>query len=119
MHKFWGRHKAKEITPLRKFSCSICNKTIDVSFPVYTYRVDFTKCDSKDVTLHNLEYVVCCLNCGQTATIYYCADSHVLIAECSVCGEEKEIIFAISSRTIQIKLKAALRRVYSCSVPRF
>ena len=99
MNKFWGRHEPREITPSSKFSCSVCNKTIDVSFPVYPYRVDFTKCDSKDVTLHNLEYVIRCLNCGQTATIYYCADSHVVIAECSVCGEEKEIAFVISSRT--------------------
>jgi transcription elongation factor Elf1 len=99
MHRFWGRHKSKEITVSSKFSCSICNESIDVSFPVYTYRVDFTKCDSKDVTLHNFEYVIRCQNCGQTATIYYCADSHTLIAKCSVCGEETEIASAISSRT--------------------
>lgn len=99
MDKFWGHDKTKEITPSSKFSCSVCNKTIDVSFPVYTYRVDFTKCDSKDVTLHNLEYVIRCQNCGQTATIYYCADSHVFIAKCSVCGEVREIAFVISSRT--------------------
>jgi len=34
MNKFWGSDKTEEITPSR-FSCSICNKTIDVSFPVY------------------------------------------------------------------------------------
>jgi hypothetical protein len=99
MHKFWGRYKAKEITLPSKFSFSICNESIDIFFPVYTYRVDFTKCNNKDITFHNLEYVIRCQNCGQTATIYYCADSHSLIAECSVCGEEKAIAFAISSRT--------------------
>ena len=42
--QFWGRHKAKEITPIRKFSCSICNKSIDVFFPVYTLQSQINNC---------------------------------------------------------------------------
>ena len=110
---FWGHHEEKEITPSRKFSCSICNKSIEVSLPVYPYRVDFTKCDSKDVTLHNLEYVIRCQNCGQTATIYYCGDSHVFKHHNVVCVEKKkEIAFAISSRTT----KSARALSVNCTV---
>ena len=64
---------------VRTFSCSNCNEPFSVHLPENTTKADFSKCEDKDTTYHNLQHTIQCQNCEHRNTIYYCIDSHPML----------------------------------------
>ena len=56
-----------------------CNEPFSVHLPEDTTKADFSKCEDKDTTYHNLEHTIQCQNCEHRNTIYYCIDSHPML----------------------------------------
>lgn len=66
---------------VRTFSCSNCNEPFSVHLPEDTKKADFSKCEDKDTTYHNLEHTIQCQNCDQRNIIYSCIDSYSISAD--------------------------------------
>ena len=71
------------------FSCSRCNEPFSVHLPEDTTKADFSKCEDKDITYHNLEHTIQCQNCEHRNTIYYCIDSHPMSADDQTMARER------------------------------
>ena len=65
----------------RTFSCSNCNEPISVHLPEDVTRADSSKCRDIDTNYHNLERTIQCQNCDHKNTIYYCTDTHPILAD--------------------------------------
>lgn len=65
---------------LRTFSCANCNEPFEVHLPEETTKARYNKCEDTVINYHNLERTVQCQNCEQRNTIFYCTDTHPLVA---------------------------------------
>ena len=64
----------------RTFSCSSCNEPVSAHLPEDVTRAD-SKCQDIDTTRHNLERTTQCQNCEHSNTIYYCTETHAILAD--------------------------------------
>ena len=65
----------------RTFSCSNCNEPFSVHLPEDVTRADSSKCQDIDTTHHNFERTIQCQNCEHRNTIYYCTETHAILAD--------------------------------------
>ena len=65
----------------RTFSCSSCNEPLSVHLVDDVTRADSSKCQDIDTTHHNLERTIQCQKCEHSNTIYYCTETHPLLAD--------------------------------------
>ena len=61
------------------FSCSNCNEPLSPHLPEDVTRADSSKCQDIDTT--HLERTIQCQNCEHTKTIYYCIETHAILAD--------------------------------------
>ena len=66
---------------VQTFSCSDCNEPFSVHLPEDVTREDSSKCQDIDTTHHNLERTTQCQNCEHSNTIYYCTETHAILAD--------------------------------------
>jgi hypothetical protein len=64
---------------VRTFSCSNSNEPFSVHLPDDRKKADFSKCEDKDTTYHNLEHIIQCQNFEHRNIIYYCTESHPML----------------------------------------
>jgi len=62
-------------------SCPNCDQPFEVLLPDETTKTSYTECEDEDVKLHNLKHVSQCQNCEHRNTIYYCTNTHPLVAK--------------------------------------
>jgi len=60
--------------------CFSCNTPFSVLLPEDSTRAGYSKCEDKNTTYHNLERAVECQNCDHRNRVYYCSETHPLIA---------------------------------------
>ena len=65
----------------RTFSCSCYNEQFSVQLPEDVTRADSSKCQDIDTTHHNLEHKIRCQDCEHSNTIYYCNETHAILAD--------------------------------------
>jgi DNA-directed RNA polymerase subunit RPC12/RpoP len=65
----------------RTFSCSKCNESFSVHPPENVTRADSSKCQDIDTNYHNLVRTIECQNCEHRNIIYYCTETHPILAD--------------------------------------